>query len=308
MEIVPGGRGNPPLAPPAEDGDLALARALIAGRPGAFEPFVDRFGPLILNFGRRMCGHLDDADDLLQETLLKAYQSARTLREPAALKTWIYRIAASICLKMRRGAKRQPKRNLPLDVLLPRQRRDGRPPDIPDWSDIPLERLLQGELRRRIESAIAALPKDYRAVLVLRDQEGFTTREAAGILGISETLAKVRLHRARLALRKGLEAHLGRGAARAPAAPIAPAVSPPHARGAMSCREMAGYLSDYLDGELQGSLRRAIDAHGGECPPCRAFVRTLHRTVEALRAQPRIPLPPALRRRLAEALKACPPA
>jgi predicted anti-sigma-YlaC factor YlaD len=74
----------------------------------------------------------------------------------------------------------------------------------------------------------------------------------------------------------------------------------------MSCREMAGYLSDYLDGELRESLRRVIEAHGGECPPCRAFVRTLARAVEALRAQPRASLPAALRRRLAGALKACP--
>jgi RNA polymerase sigma-70 factor (ECF subfamily) len=295
------------MPPPAGggDGDHALAEALISGRPGAFEPFVERFGPLILNFGRRMCGHLDDADDLLQETLLKAYQSARTLREPAALKTWVYRVAASICLKMRRGAKREPKHNLPLDALLPRARRDGRPPEIPDWSDIPLDRLLQGELRQRLERAIAALPKPYRVILVLRDQEGFTTREAAGIVGIGEALAKVRLHRARLALRKELEGQLGRAAGGAAARP--PAAPSPHPRGAMSCREMARHLSEYLDGELQEALRLAIDAHGGECPPCRAFVRTLGRTVEAVRAQPRAPLPPALRRRLAEALKACPP-
>jgi anti-sigma factor RsiW len=66
---------------------------------------------------------------------------------------------------------------------------------------------------------------------------------------------------------------------------------------------MAQYLSDYLDGELEASLRQILERHGGECPPCAAFVRTLSRTVEAIRHQPREPLPPALEQRLTQALK-----
>ncbi len=70
----------------------------------------------------------------------------------------------------------------------------------------------------------------------------------------------------------------------------------------MNCREMAGLLSDYVDGELDASLRSIIEAHGGECPPCRAFVRTLARTVEIVRSHPREPLPPELKAALREAL------
>lgn len=186
---------------PGEE-DRALAEALIAGRPEAFEPFVDRFGPLILGFGRRMCGHRADAEEVLQETLMKAYQSLKNLRDPGALKTWVYRVAANACLKMRRQGKGGPKREISLEDVLPRAGEGGEPPQIADWSDIPLDRLLQGELKSKLDEAILALPKDYRIVLVLRDQEGLDTRETAEILGISETLAKVRLHRARLALRK----------------------------------------------------------------------------------------------------------
>ena len=72
---------------------------------------------------------------------------------------------------------------------------------------------------------------------------------------------------------------------------------------AMSCREMAGHLSDYLDGELQADLRALIDAHRGDCPPCEAFIRTLARTVEAVRARPREPLPAALKQSLAASLR-----
>ena len=190
------------------DEDRELAEELMAGRPEAFEPFVERFGPLILNFGRRMCGQRDDAEEVLQETLLKAFLSLKDLREATALKSWVYRVAANACLKMRRRGRHEPEREISLEQVLPEQRDDGGPPQIADWSDLPLDRLLQGELREKLEKAIIELPKNYRVVLVLRDQEGFSTRETADILGITETLVKVRLHRARLALRKVMEGYL----------------------------------------------------------------------------------------------------
>jgi RNA polymerase sigma-70 factor (ECF subfamily) len=191
-----------------DSGDLHLARSLVAGDPAAFEPFVERFGPLILNFGRRMCGHRDDADEVLQETLLKAYLSVKDLKEPAALKSWVYRVAANACLLMRRRGRHAPRHEIPLDEVVPRAGQDGEPPHVADWSNIPLSRLLQGELKEKIEQAILDLPGDFRIVLVLRDQEGFSTREVANILGINEALARVRLHRARLALRRMLEGYL----------------------------------------------------------------------------------------------------
>jgi RNA polymerase sigma-70 factor (ECF subfamily) len=216
--------GTPPGGPreprtedrgPEHEADRRLAEDLIAGRPGAFEPFVTRFGPLILTFGRRMCGHRDDAEEVLQETLLKAYRSLGGLRDPGALKSWVFRVAANNCLKMRRRGRHEPDREISLEEVLPPSA--GGPAEIADWSDLPLDRLLRGELKDRIESAILGLPKPYRIVLLLREQEGFDTRQVAGILGISETLAKVRLHRARLALRRQLDGYLAGGPAGAPA-------------------------------------------------------------------------------------------
>lgn len=200
---------DPVTASEAEKADdRALAEALIAGRPEAFEPFVERFGPLIRNFGRRMCGHRDDADEVLEETLLTAYLSLKELRDPAALRAWVFRVAANACLKMRRHERSRPQAEIGLEEVLPGPGDGGGPPQIPDWSEIPLDRLLQDELRAKLDEAILGLPGDYRIVLLLRDQEGFSTRQAAEMLGISETLAKVRLHRARLALRKSLEGYL----------------------------------------------------------------------------------------------------
>jgi RNA polymerase sigma-70 factor (ECF subfamily) len=199
---------EPAIRSDGDEDDRALAEALIAGRPEAFQAFVERFGPLILTFGRRMCGHRQDAEDVLQETLLKAYRSLRALRDAAALKPWVYRVAANTCLNMRRRGKNEPQRELSLDDVLPARAADGSPPQIADWSHVPLDRLLQGELKRKLEEAILALPKDYRIVLVLRDQEGFSTRQTAEILGITQTLAKVRLHRARLAMRQAIGDYL----------------------------------------------------------------------------------------------------
>ena len=71
----------------------------------------------------------------------------------------------------------------------------------------------------------------------------------------------------------------------------------------MSCRQMAEYLSDYLDGELSTSLSALIEAHRGECPPCQAFIRTLEKSVSLVRSQPRELLPPALKKKLLEALR-----
>jgi predicted anti-sigma-YlaC factor YlaD len=76
-----------------------------------------------------------------------------------------------------------------------------------------------------------------------------------------------------------------------------------HARHALSCREMAEFISDYIDGDLREDLRSLIESHRGDCPPCEAFIRTLARTVDVVRAQPREPLPPALKRALVQSLR-----
>lgn len=268
---------------------------MIAGRREAFEPFVDRYGPLILNFGRRICGHLDNADDVLQETLLRAYLSLKDLRDPSALKGWIYRVAAHACLRIRRKGKFEPKHQISLDEVLPTPVGEGKPLEVPDWSEVPLDRVLQEELRGELEKAILSLPRDFRMVVVLRDQEGFSTRETAKILGISPTLAKVRLHRARLAVRKDLEGYFS--------SMSRPTRGKHHAAREMTCRERVEYVSDYVDGELDAALRSAIDAHGGKCPPCKAFIKTLERTIEIICSQPRRPLSSQVKKKLATALR-----
>jgi RNA polymerase sigma-70 factor (ECF subfamily) len=193
-------------------GDIDLLDRIRRDEPGAFEHFVDRFGDRIFGFGVRMCGKREDARDVLQETLLKAYTSLKDLREPGALRAWIFRVAANACLMQRRRGKFEPDREISLDDLMPERRQGasavGRPVEIPDVSSMPDEELQRAEIADILREAIESVPPHYRIVLVMRDMEQLTSREVAESLGLPETAVKMRLHRARLMVRKKVEAAL----------------------------------------------------------------------------------------------------
>jgi RNA polymerase sigma-70 factor (ECF subfamily) len=174
-------------------------------QPGAFDRFVERFGNRIYAFSMRSCGHREDAEDVFQETLLTVYRRLQDLREPGALTTWLYRIVANACASSRRKGKFAPDQELSLDELLPLG-------EIETGPVLPRRHGPEGELYRRrvaeeMEEAVHALPPAYRIIWMLRDVEGLDTAETARALEISEANVKMRLHRARLALRKRL-AHL----------------------------------------------------------------------------------------------------
>lgn len=187
--------------------DAQLLDAIRTEAPGAFDAFVERYGRRLMAFGMRMCRQREDAEDVFQDTLLKAYKSLQGLREPAALKTWLYRVAANQCRMKRR--KEAPGRELALEDLGPPgwelDGGDGAPAAVPDWSRLPDAVAQRTEVRQALESALEELPQDYRMVVLLRDLEGLSTQEAADALGLGLSAVKMRLHRGRLALRKSLE-------------------------------------------------------------------------------------------------------
>ncbi len=191
--------------------DEEILRAVQAREDGAFDRFVEQFGNRIYAFGVRMCGHREDAEDVFQETLLAVFQKIQTLREPGALSTWLYRIVANACLTRRRKSKFAPDRELSLDELLPQGGVVEEGPVLPEAHD-PSASLYRREISEALEQAVRDLPPDYRVVWLMRDVEGLDTAEAAEALGISVPNVKMRLHRARLALRKSL-AHFHPGGA-----------------------------------------------------------------------------------------------
>jgi RNA polymerase sigma-70 factor (ECF subfamily) len=189
--------------------DAQLLEAVTSGAPGAFDSFVERYGRRILAFGTRMCGHREDAEDVLQDTLLTAYQGLRKLRDPGAVRTWLFRVASNQCLMRRR--KTGPTREVSLDQHESAFDWLSQAGEIADWSKRPDDPAVRAELSNALEGAIRELPREHRIVLLLRDVEGLSTRETAETLAIGQPAVKMRLHRARLALRERLTGFFSTG-------------------------------------------------------------------------------------------------
>jgi len=188
----------------------AVLRDVQQGVPGAFDRFVDTFGTRIYAFGMRMCGHREDAEDVFQDTLVSAYKSLSTLREPKALTSWLYRSVANACLMRRRRSKFAPKQELSLEALLPIGGVVEEGPILPDELG-PESAAYSRELGEALDAAVRDLPPDYRIVWLMRDVEGLSTEETAEALDLGISNVKMRLHRARLALRQKLAAFAPQG-------------------------------------------------------------------------------------------------
>ncbi len=189
-----------------KDKDFELIRAINAGQFDRFPDLVKRYEQKLYNFSLRMCRDAADAEDTVQETFINVFRYLKDFRFETKFKNWLYRVAASTCIKKRRRSKFAPQRELSLDEFYPQSYTEV-PHQVPDWAQMPLDKLLSNELLDKINEAIFTLPEKYRLVIVLRDIEGFSTAETAQILNLSDANVKVRLHRARLFLRDRLKGY-----------------------------------------------------------------------------------------------------
>jgi RNA polymerase sigma-70 factor (ECF subfamily) len=184
----------------------ALVSRLRAGEDAAFEELVRTYTARLLAVARRILGSHEEAKDVVQETFLAAFQSLDRFRGEANLGTWLSRIAVNQCLMKLRSRKRKPEQSI--EELLPRFLPDGHQVrESALWGvsfDTEVERK---EVHGLVRQAINRLPERYRTVLLLRDIEELSTEEVAGTLGVTSNTIKVRLHRARQALRTLLEPH-----------------------------------------------------------------------------------------------------
>jgi len=197
-------------------GEIELVRDLLSGAPGAFDRFVEQYHSKLFRYTFLMCGQREDAEEVAQETLLRVFEKLEQLREPERMKSWIFRIARNVCYMKRRKSTYAPTQELSLDALMPafRGEGDGKKLEIADWSPLPDAVAINSQLAGILHHTIEELPEIYRVVIVLRDIEELSTQETADILEISEQAVKTRLHRARLAVRQQLDAHLQKGATR----------------------------------------------------------------------------------------------
>jgi len=185
--------------------DPAAAELIAAFRSGdrrAFDRLYGEYADRVFRFGLRMCGHEEDARDVLQDTFLNVYRYLPRFRGEASLQAWIFRIASSMCLKRRRRGKYLSKEDVSIEAPA---FEGGTPLELEAASPGPARETERSEMQERLAGAIMTLPPSERAALVLRDVEGLTATDAARALGLSVPALKSRLHRARTRVREALE-------------------------------------------------------------------------------------------------------
>jgi RNA polymerase sigma-70 factor (ECF subfamily) len=184
-----------------------LVSRLKSGEEEAFERLVREHGGRLLAVARRFLRHEEDARDAVQEGFLSAYRSIDKFERGSRLSTWLHRIVINACLMRLRTRRRKPEE--PIEDLLPQFQPDGHQVGhpTPEWEGSAEMLLALSETRSIVRRAIDRLPDSYRAVLLLRDIEELSTEETARSLDITANAVKIRLHRARQALRALLEPH-----------------------------------------------------------------------------------------------------
>jgi RNA polymerase sigma-70 factor, ECF subfamily len=194
-------------AEPVRDEYAGLVRSAASGDAVALNRLLMRAQEVAWRFSTAVCGHADDAEDAMQEALIKTYRYVGRIHEPEAFRPWLYRTVRNACLMGRRKRVGEPARLQSLDSVMPGDDGPTRL-DPQDPGKNPEQLADNAGLRRRLQEALRTLPGPYRAIVFLREMEGLSTREVARVMGMSEDNVKARLHRARVQL----QAHLGKGA------------------------------------------------------------------------------------------------
>ncbi len=197
--------------PPGASDEASLLARLRAGDEAAYALLVRQNAGRLLPVARRMLRSEEDARDALQDAFLQAFRGIDRFQGDAQISTWLHRILINACLMKLRSRGRKPEESI--EEWLPRFHEDGhRVAPGPAWrSDAP-DPVESREIRILVRASIDRLPDLYRNVLLLRDIEGLSTEEAAQMLGVKVDTVKVRLHRARQALRTLLDPHFAREA------------------------------------------------------------------------------------------------
>lgn len=188
-----------PASVPDQSAEALLA-ALRSGDDRAFERIVREQTPRLLRVARRLLPVEEDARDAVQDAFVSVVRSIDGFASNAQLSTWLHRIVVNCCLMKLRTRRRHPEEAI--EPLLPRFIEDGHQetPSAP-WCEPPDSRFERSQLRQLVRAGIERLPESYRVILVLRDLEELSTEEVAAAVGITPNAVKIRLHRARQALR-----------------------------------------------------------------------------------------------------------
>lgn len=184
---------------------VALARH---GSSAAIEQLVGRYEDRVFRLAQNITGNHEDAEEVVQNAFVKAFQNLANFRGDSRFYTWLVRITLNEALMKVRGQRRW--REVSIDDTTDDDEDQAPPRQLEDWDLNPEERYSQQELQRILAAAISKLRPGLRIVFQLRDVEGFTTEETARALALSVPAVKTRVQRARLQLRNSLDVYFRR--------------------------------------------------------------------------------------------------
>jgi RNA polymerase sigma-70 factor, ECF subfamily len=255
---------------------IEAAELLRRNTPEAIEEAIGLLQNTVFSFSMKMCGHRQDAEDTMQEVLFRSLKYLNKLDDPNALAAWLYTVTRNRCYRMRRGHFEQKDMRLSLDELMP---------DAEELRSLllkaergPEDSAIHGEEHHLLHQAVLRIPTPLRMVLVLHDMEELTSEQIANILALQVGTVRVRLHRARLTVRKEM-ANLLKGMPELRAQEKRAITERP-----AECRELFANLSEYLDTRVEPRTCEQMKAHIERCPACIAFLKDLRAAIDRCRS------------------------
>jgi RNA polymerase sigma-70 factor, ECF subfamily len=179
--------------------DEEVVERVLAGDISLFEILMRRYNQRLFRVSRGILGDDAEAEDVMQDAYVRAFRELRTFRGEARFATWLTRIACHEAL----ARARKRRRLVPIGT-------GGEPPEPPSEAPGPEREMETGELRSFLHGAVESLPDPLRSVFCLREIEGLSSEETAGVLGLTVENVRVRLHRAKRSLRHTLDDRIGR--------------------------------------------------------------------------------------------------
>jgi RNA polymerase sigma-70 factor (ECF subfamily) len=242
------------------------------------EKAIELLQETVFSFSMKMCGHREDAEDTMQEVLFGSLKYLVKLHDPGELAAWLYTVTRNRCRRMKRKHANSDTLRVSIDELMPDE--EELRFLMQASRETPEHRYLRAEQQNLLHQAVLRLPANLRLVLVLHDMEELSSEETAGILNLQAGTVRVRLHRARLALRKEMTRVLRGLPEKSTAAGSGLAPRP------RECKALFASLSEYVDARMEPRSREQMSVHIANCPACIAFLKDLREAIDRCRAFP----------------------
>jgi RNA polymerase sigma-70 factor, ECF subfamily len=259
---------------------IQASELLRQNTPQAVEEAIGLLQNTVFSFSMKICGHREDAEDTMQDVLFRSLKYLTKIPDPNALAAWLYTVTRNRCRRMRRMSAGDATHKLSLEELMPDETELKRL--LQDAGKNPESETLRAEEHQLLHQAVLRIPTALRMVLVLHDMEDLDTDQVARILDLQPGTVRVRLHRARLAVRKEMALVL----AGTPDQPnkISRKEQEATLKRPQECRELFANLSEYLDARAEPRTCEQMRVHIEGCPACVAFIKDLRTAIDRCRS------------------------